>query len=333
MDGTTLGLVLVILLTVFFDYTNGFHDASNAIASAVSTKALSLRGALILAGVMNLLGALLSTGIAVTVAKGLIDPPQGSAALSVVFSALVGAVAWNLITWYFGLPSSSSHALVGGLVGAALASAGTVHWGGVLEKVLIPMVLSPLVGLVFGYLGMVAALWLLRRRNPHKVGHVFRRLQILSAASLALGHGLQDAQKGMGIIVLALVASGQQSLYTVPLWVTLLCAVSLGLGTYSGGLRIMRTLGRRVFPLDPPHGFVAEAVGSSVLYLTAFAFHAPVSTTHVITSAVMGVGATRRLSAVRWGVARDIVLGWVLTFPAAAAVAALAYGVTRLVVG
>ncbi|WP_431876063.1 inorganic phosphate transporter [Amycolatopsis sacchari] len=333
MDGTTLGLVLVILLTVFFDYTNGFHDASNAIASAVSTKALSLRGALVLAGVMNLLGALLSTGIAVTVAKGLIDPPQGSAALSVVFAALVGAVAWNLITWYFGLPSSSSHALVGGLVGAALASAGTVHWGGVLEKVLIPMVLSPLVGLVFGYLGMVAVLWLLRRRNPHKVGHVFRRLQILSAASLALGHGLQDAQKGMGIIVLALVASGQQSLYTVPLWVTLLCAVSLGLGTYSGGLRIMRTLGRRVFPLDPPHGFVAEAVGSSVLYLTAFAFHAPVSTTHVITSAVMGVGATRRLSAVRWGVARDIVLGWVLTFPAAAAVAALAYGVTRLVVG
>ncbi|GHF52283.1 PiT family inorganic phosphate transporter [Amycolatopsis bartoniae] len=333
MDGATVGLVVVILLTVFFDYTNGFHDASNAIASAVSTRALSLRSALILAGVMNLLGALLSTGIAVTVAKGLIEPPPGPAALSVVFAALVGAVAWNLITWYFGLPSSSSHALVGGLVGAALASAGTVHWGGVLEKVLIPMVLSPAVGLVLGYLAMVAVLWALRRRNPHKVGHAFRRMQILSAASLALGHGLQDAQKGMGIIVLALVASGHQSLYTVPLWVTLLCAVSLGLGTYSGGLRIMRTLGRRVFPLDPPHGFVAEAVGSSVLYLTAFAFHAPVSTTHVITSAVMGVGATRRLSAVRWGVARDIVLGWVLTFPAAAAVAALAYGLTRLVAG
>lgn len=333
MDATTAGLVVVVLLTVFFDYTNGFHDASNAIASAVSTRALSLRAALILAGAMNLLGALLSTGVAVTVAKGLIEPPKGPAALSVVFAALVGAIAWNLITWYFGLPSSSSHALVGGLVGAALASAGLVHWNGVVQKVLIPMVLSPAVGLVLGYLAMVAVLWLLRRRNQHRVGQAFRRLQIVSAASLALGHGLQDAQKGMGIIVLALVASGRQQLYTVPLWVTLLCAVSLGLGTYSGGLRIMRTLGRRVFPLDPPHGFVAEAVSSSVLYLTAFAFKAPVSTTHVITSAVMGVGATRRLSAVRWGVARDIVLGWVLTFPAAALVAALAYEITRLVTG
>ncbi|WP_186382722.1 inorganic phosphate transporter [Amycolatopsis rhizosphaerae] len=331
--GTAAAVAGVVLLTLFFDYTNGFHDASNAIASAVSTRALSLRGALILAGVMNLLGALLSTGVAVTVAKGLIDPPKGTAALSVVFAAVLGAIVWNLITWYFGLPSSSSHALVGGLVGAALASAGTVHWGGVVEKVLVPMVLSPVVGLVLGYAAMVSVLWALRRRNQHRVGHTFRRLQVVSAASLALGHGLQDAQKGMGIIVLALVASGYQQLYTVPIWVTLLCAAALGLGTYSGGLRIMRTLGRRVFPLDPPHGFVAEAVGSSVLYLTAFVFAAPVSTTHVITSAVMGVGATRRLSAVRWGVARDIVLGWLLTFPAAGVVAALAYGITRLAGG
>ncbi|MDT8911639.1 inorganic phosphate transporter [Amycolatopsis sp. PS_44_ISF1] len=324
-------LVAVIVLTVFFDYTNGFHDAANAIASAVSTRALGIRPALALAAVMNLAGALLSTGIAATVAKGIIDVPADGSALTVVFAALVGAITWNLVTWYFGLPSSSSHSLVGGMVGAALAAAGTVHWAGIAEKVLIPMIVSPLLGLGLGYLVMVGVLWLLRRANSHRVGRNFRRLQVVSAAGLALGHGLQDAQKGMGIIVLALVAAGAQSSFAVPLWVTLLCAAALSLGTYSGGMRIMRTLGRRVFPLDPPHGFVAESVASSVLYLTAFVVKAPISTTHVITAAIMGVGATRRVSAVRWGVARDIVLGWVLTFPAAAAVAAAACLLIRAV--
>jgi PiT family inorganic phosphate transporter len=327
----TAGLVLVVVLALAFDFTNGFHDAANAIASAVSTRALSLRAALALAAVMNLLGALLGTGVAVTIASGIIDTPVGDDALHVVTAALAGAIVWNLLTWYFGLPSSSSHALVGGLVGAALASATTVHWAGVLEKVVIPMVVSPVVGLLLGYLVMTAVMWAFRNANAHRAGRLMRRAQVFSAASLALGHGLQDAQKSMGVIVLALVVSGYQDSYSVPLWVIGACALSLAAGTYSGGLRIMRTLGRRIFHLTPPHGFAAEVSASSVLYLTAFVFHAPISTTHVITSAVMGVGATTRRSAVRWSVAADIAKGWVLTLPASGLVSAAAYGVVALV--
>jgi len=325
-----VALVLVIVLAVGFDYTNGFHDAANAVASAVSTKALSLRGALTLAAGMNLLGALAGTGVAVTVAKGIIDTPHSEHGMAVVGAALVGAIVWNLTTWYFGLPSSSSHALIGGMVGAALASATTVHWMGVLEKVVIPMVLSPLVGLTLGYLVMIGLMWLFHRSNPHGANRVLRRAQLVSASSLALGHGLQDAQKSMGIIVLALVVTGHQQDYHVPLWVILLCATALAAGTWSGGLRIMRTLGRRIFHLTPAHGFAAEVSASSVLYLTAFVFAAPVSTTHVVTSAIMGVGATQRRKAVRWSVAGDIAIGWVLTFPGSASVAALAYTVLNL---
>ena len=327
----TTGLVLVVALALAFDFTNGFHDAANAVATAVSTKALSLRGALVLAAVMNLIGALLGTGVAVTIAKGVLETPAGEDALRVVLAALIGAIAWNLTTWYFGLPSSSSHALIGGLVGAALASATSVHWMGVFKKVVLPMIISPMVGFSLGFLLMTAIMWAFRSANAHQAGHAFRRIQIVSAASLALGHGLQDAQKSMGVIVLALVVTGHQSDYRVPLWVILACAVALAAGTYSGGLRIMRTLGRRIFHLTPPHGFAAELSAASVLYTTAFVFAAPVSTTHVMTSAVMGVGATQRRSAVRWAIAGDIVKGWVLTFPGAALGAALAYLVTRLV--
>jgi PiT family inorganic phosphate transporter len=318
-------IVLVVVLALSFDYTNGFHDAANAIASAVSTRALSLRGALALAAVMNLIGALAGTGVAVTVAKGIIDTPQGESGLAVVGAALAGAILWNITTWYFGLPSSSSHALIGGMVGAALASATTVHWSGVVEKVLIPMVLSPLVGLGLGFLVMIGIMWAARRANPHRASRWFRRAQIVSASSLALGHGLQDAQKSMGIIVLALVVTGHQDGFHVPLWVILACATALAAGTWSGGLRIMRTLGRRIFHLTPPHGFAAETSAASVLYLTAFVFAAPVSTTHVMTSAVMGVGATRRRTAVRWSVAGEIATGWVLTFPGAALIASVVY--------
>ncbi|MGO1052844.1 anion permease [Crossiella sp. CA198] len=323
-------LVVVVVLALAFDYTNGFHDAANAIASAVSTRALTLRAALALAAVMNLIGALLGTAIAVTVASGVIDTPVGDHGLRVVLAALVGATVWNLITWYFGLPSSSSHALIGGLVGAALASATTVHWSGVLIKVVVPMVVSPLVGLTLGYLVMTGIMWAFRNGNAHKVGRGMRRAQIVSASSLALGHGLQDAQKSMGVIVLALVIGGQQVGFHVPFWVVLACALALAAGTYAGGLRIMRTLGRRIFHLTPPHGLAAELAASSVLYLTAFVFAAPISTTHVITSAVMGVGATTRRSAVRWSVAADIAKGWVLTLPGSAAVAAATYGITAL---
>ncbi|TDV43604.1 inorganic phosphate transporter [Actinophytocola oryzae] len=325
-----LALILVVALALGFDYTNGFHDAANAIASAVSTKALSLRAALALAAVMNLIGALAGTGVAVTVAKGIIDTPHSEHGMAVVGAALVGAILWNLTTWYFGLPSSSSHALIGGMVGAALVSTTTVHWSGVVAKVLIPMVVSPVVGLTLGYLVMIGLMWAFRAANPHRANRLLRRAQIVSASSLALGHGLQDAQKSMGIIVLALVVTGHQNDYHVPLWVILACATALAAGTWSGGLRIMRTLGRRIFHLTPAHGFAAEISASSVLYLTAFVFAAPVSTTHVVTSAVMGVGATQRRKAVRWSVAGEIATGWVLTFPGAGLVAALAYLVLNL---
>lgn len=325
-----VGLVLIIVLVTAFDFTNGFHDAANAVASAVSTRALSLRGALTLAAVMNLVGALAGTGVAVTIAKGVIATPHTTGGLMVVGAALIGAIVWNITTWYFGLPSSSSHALIGGLVGAALASATQVQWMGVVTKVAIPMVLSPLVGLALGYLVMICLMWAFRRANAHNAGRLLRRAQIVSASSLALGHGLQDAQKSMGVIVLALVVTGRQDDYSVPFWVIVLCAAALAAGTWSGGLRIMRTLGRRIFHLTPAHGFAAEISASSVLYLTAFVFAAPVSTTHVVTSAVMGVGATSRRSAVRWSVAGDIAIGWVLTAPAAATLAAAAYGVLTL---
>jgi inorganic phosphate transporter, PiT family len=325
-----LALVLIVLLATGFDFTNGFHDAANAVASAVSTGALSLRGALGLAAVMNLLGALAGTGVAVTIAKGVIATPHTTGGLEVVGAALVGAILWNITTWYFGLPSSSSHALIGGLVGAALASSTEVQWMGVVDKVAIPMVLSPIVGLTLGYLVMLLLMWMFRRANAHRAGRMFRRAQLVSASSLAFGHGLQDAQKSMGVIVLALVVTGYQDDYTVPFWVIVLCASALAAGTWSGGLRIMRTLGRRIFNLTPPHGFAAEMSAATVLYTTAFVFAAPVSTTHVVTSAIMGVGATTRRSAVRWSVAGDIAIGWVLTAPGAATIAATTYGVLSL---
>ncbi len=327
-------LLAVIALALVFAYTNGFHDAANAIASAVSTRALTPRAALALAAVGNLVGSLLSTGVAVTIAAGIIEPPTGGRGMAVLFASVTGAIVWNFTTWYFGLPSSSSQALIGGMVGAGLAAGVTVYWSsGVVGKVVLPMVISPIVGMVAGYGAMIGVLWALRRANPHRAEHHFRLAQIGSAASLAIGHGLQDAQKSMGIIVLALVTADRQTGFGVPLWVVLLSAAAIGAGTYSGGWRIMRTLGRRIFPLRPPHGFVAEATSSIVLYLTTFLVHAPISTTHVITASVMGVGTTRRVSAVRWGVAREIVLAWILTLPAAAAVAALIYPLAVLISG
>jgi PiT family inorganic phosphate transporter len=324
-----LGLIAIVAIALAFDYTNGFHDAANAIATAVSTRALTPRAALLMAAVANLAGALVATGVAKTVGAGIIDAPEGGSGLVLVFSAVVGAITWNLITWYFGLPSSSSHALIGGLVGAALAAASGVKWDGVVEKVVIPMVLSPLIGFGLAYLLMLAILWAFRNRRPSPVNRGFRKAQVASAAAMAFGHGLQDAQKTMGVIVLALVTYGAQDDFDVPLWVKLSAALAISLGTYAGGWRIIRTLGRRIIELDPPRGFAAETTAAGVLYTTAFAFQVPVSTTHTITSAVMGVGATRRLSAVRWGVARTIVIAWVLTIPAAALVAAGFYELAR----
>lgn len=325
-----LGLVIaVIVIALIFDYTNGFHDAANAIATSVSTRALTPRIALIMAAVMNFLGAFLGQQVAKTVSE-VIDPPGGTHGLTIVAAGLVGAIAWNITTWYFGLPSSSSHALIGGLVGAALASGSVVKWGAIESKVIIPMILSPLVGFAVAFLFMLGILWAFRRRHPGRVNRGFRFSQTLSAAAMALGHGLQDAQKTMGVIFLALLTAGYVSADDpLPFWVIVTSAAAISLGTYSGGWRIMRTLGRRIIHLDPPRGFAAETTAASILYVTAYAFHAPISTTQTITSAVMGVGATKRLSAVRWGVAKSILVAWILTFPMAGLAAAAVYAVVQ----
>jgi PiT family inorganic phosphate transporter len=331
----TLAIVIaVVVVALVFDYTNGFHDAANAIATSVSTRALTPRIALTLAAVMNFVGALLGQEVAHTVSDVIsTDGLSVNHGLVIVMAGLLGAIVWNLVTWYFGLPSSSSHALIGGLVGSALAAGSTIHWHTIVEKVVIPMVASPLIGFVLAFLVMLLIMWIFRRRNPHRVFRGFRLLQTVSAAMLALGHGLQDAQKTMGVIFLALITAGYvpASQENLPLWVVFAAASAISLGTYSGGWRIMRTLGRRIIHLDPARGFAAEAVGSTVLYGMAILAKAPVSTTHIITSAIMGAGATKRFSAVRWGVARSILTAWVLTFPAAGAVSALFYVVMRYV--
>lgn len=326
-------VVLVIAIALAFDYTNGFHDAANAIATSVSTRALTPRVALAMAAVFNLIGALLGEGVAKTIGSGIIDPGGGHQGLVIVMSGLLGAIAWNLITWWRGLPSSSSHALIGGLAGSGIAAATTVHWDVILTKVVIPMIASPLVGFGLAYLLMVGILWAFRHSVPGKTNRRFKMAQTVSAAAMALGHGLQDAQKTMGVIVLALVAGGYHEGESIPLWVKIAAALAISAGTYAGGWRIMRTLGRRIIELDPPRGFASETVAASVLYTTAFAFQAPISTTHTITSAVMGVGATKRRSAVRWGVVREILTAWVLTIPMAGLSAALFYAIAHLVLG
>jgi len=322
-------VVIIIVVALGFDYTNGFHDAANAIATTVATRAMTPRAALLMAAVFNVLGALVSTAVAKTVGSGIVDKPVGNPGLVLVLAALLGAITWNLITWYFGLPSSSSHALIGGLVGAALAASHGVQWTGLRDKVLIPMVVSPLVGFLLAYLFMLAVLWTFRRANPRKANRGFRWAQIGSGAAMAFGHGTQDAQKTMGVIALALFTSGHITSFYIPFWVVLAAAAAISLGTYAGGYRIMRTLGRRVIQITPAGGFSAQTVASAVLFVTSH-LGLPISTTHTITSSVMGVGATKRLSAVRWGVAGNIVTAWVLTIPMAGLVAAVAYGLLSL---
>lgn len=325
-----LPVALVTALAMGFNYTNGFHDAANAIATSVSTRALTPRVALGMAAVANLIGAFFGTKVAQTVGSGIIEAPYGPEGLWLVGAALVGATGWNLLTWWLGLPSSSSHALIGGLGGAALAAGAVVKWQGILDKVVIPMVLSPVAGVILGYLAMTAILWLFRRANPVRVTRGFRYAQTFSAAAMAFGHGLQDAAKTAGVVVLALNVSGHHQGDSIPVWVLVLSAIVISLGTYAGGWRIMRTLGRRIIHLDPPQGFAAETSAAAILYVAGLGFGAPISTTHTITSAIMGVGATKRLSAVRWGVAGNIVMAWIFTFPGAGIVAALTFWVCAL---
>jgi PiT family inorganic phosphate transporter len=319
--------VLVTLVALGFAYTNGFHDAANAIAVSISTRALTPRVALVIAAVMNFVGAFLGTQVATTVGKGIIDTPSGRHGLVIVLAGLVGAIAWNLFTWYFGLPSSSSHALFGGLIGSAVAASSGVQWLGVWRRIVIPMVVSPVVGFVLAFVLMLALLWTFRNGRPGPLNRAFRHLSTVSATAMALGHGIQDVQKTIGVIYLTLLTShhlGARS--AIPAWVIASSAAAVSLGTYSGGWRVMRTIGRRIIDLDPARGFAAQTVASSVLYVTAYAYAAPISTTHTITASVMGAGATQRINAVRWGVAGNILLGWVLTIPASALVASATYG-------
>ena len=325
-DGFSLLLILVVLLAVGFDYINGFHDTANAIATSVSTRALRPSHAILMSAAANFIGALTGTAVAKTIASGLATTPSGDAGQIVVAAALVGAIAWNLITWRLGIPSSSSHALIGGLIGAVIASAGpaALNGQGIFDKVLFPLVASPILGVVIGFALMVVILNVFRRAHPKTMNDRFRRLQVISAAYMAFSHGSNDAQKTMGIITLALVAGGVLADPTVPLWVILMAASAISLGTAAGGWRIIKTMGQKVVKLDPVHGFAAETTAATIIF-GASHFGMPVSTTHVISSAIIGVGSSDRFSAVRWGVAGNIVIAWVLTLPASAAVAWVAW--------
>jgi inorganic phosphate transporter, PiT family len=330
LSAELVAVLAVILVAMVFDYTNGFHDAANAIATSISTRALTPRVALLMAAVGNFIGTHFGGKVAATVGSGLIEPPRSVSGLGIVFAGVLGAICWNLITWYFGLPSSSSHALIGGLVGAALGAGEGVKWAGIGEKVVIPMVLSPLTGFVLGFLVMLRILWIFRNGQPGRLNRGFRYAQTLSAAAMSVGHGLQDAAKTIGVVVLALYVGGfQNDPKHIPEWAFWTSATVLAIGTYSGGWRIIRTLGRRIIDLRPPEGFAAETVASTVLFVFGIGLGAPISTTHTITSAIMGVGATKKLSAVRWGVAGNIVGAWILTFPGAGLIAALAYFAIR----
>jgi len=318
-------LVIVVLVALAFDFTNGFHDSANAIATSVSTRALSPRLALLMAALLNMAGAFTGQKVAQTVGKGIVTLPADSQ--TVVLAALIGAICWNLITWYFGLPSSSSHALIGGLIGATLVAVGTsgVNWKGVWDKVIIPMIGSPIIGFAVALAIMNVLLLIVHRWSPRPVNRTFRLIQPISAGAVAFAHGSNDAQKTMGIITLALVTSGHLSeTAPIPDWVIVLAATAMAAGTYFGGWRIIHTLGTKVIKLDPIHGFAAETSAATVIYGAAH-FGFPISTTQTITASIMGAGATGGLSAVKWGVAGNIAWAWVLTLPAAAGVAALVY--------
>jgi PiT family inorganic phosphate transporter len=321
-------LWIVVATAIGFDFTNGFHDTANAIATSVSTRAMSPRVAVLMSAGLNFVGAFLSLEVAATIATGIVE--SGSVTLLTVFAGLVGAIAWNLTTWWFGLPSSSSHALIGGMVGATLAAGGQVQWSGLVEKVAVPAVVAPILAMFAAGLSILAAYRIVGRQAPGVVTRGFRLGQYASSALFALSHGTNDAQKTMGIIFLALVANGNlSSTAEIPVWVIVSSASAIALGTYFGGWRIIRTMGSRIIKMDPPQGFAAQASGAAVI-LAASHVGFPLSTTHVMSGAIMGAGAAKRLSAVRWGVAGNIVVAWILTLPCSAAVGALTYGVVRI---
>ncbi len=328
-------LVIVVATALAFDYTNGFHDTANVVATAISTRALPPRLAVTFAAILNFVGAFVSLKVAATVGKGIVDAGvvSGSQGMTIVFAGLVGAIAWNLATWWLGLPSSSSHALIGGLVGSAFAAggAGAVQGDGLLAKVIVPALIAPVLAFAVAGLAILVTYRIVGRLRPGPVTRGFKLGQLGTAGLLALSHGTNDAQKTMGIITLALVANGNIAAdsFAVPTWVVVSAASAIALGTYSGGWRIINTMGSRIIKMDAAQGFSSQGAGAVVI-LTASHFGYPLSTTHVINGGIMGAGAAKRLSAVRWGVAGNIVTAWILTLPAAAAGGALVYGVTRI---
>jgi PiT family inorganic phosphate transporter len=324
-------LVIVVATALAFDFTNGFHDTANAVATSISTRAMSPRFAVTLAAALNFAGAFISLAVAATVAQGIVE--SDAVTTTVVFAGLIGAIAWNLATWYYGLPSSSSHALIGGVVGAAFAASGpsAVIGDGLVEKVLVPGIVAPLLAFSVAGISILIAYRLVGRLRPGPVNRSYRLGQLASGSMFSLAHGTNDAQKTMGIITLALIAHGDlpADSFDVPFWVIISSATAIALGTYMGGWRIIRTMGSRIIKMDPAQGFSAQGAGAAVV-LTASHLGYPLSTTHVISGAVMGAGAAKRLSAVRWGLAGNIVLAWVLTLPAAAAIGAIVYGISSI---
>lgn len=326
-----LFMALIVLVALVFDFTNGAHDSANAIATVVSTKVLSPRTAVLMAAVLNLAGALIGIKVANTIGSGIVHADMVKGCQALTLAALMGAIFWNLFTWYLGLPSSSSHALIGGLIGSALAYRGhsALNFTSIAEKILLPLVFSPLAGFLAGYLLMLMLTWIFRNAHPRRINGAFRRLQLLSSAFMATSHGTNDAQKTMGIITLALFVGHHIPDMTVPFWVKITCALAMALGTAMGGWRIVKTMGHKIFKLEAIHGFSAETAAAGVIFV-ASGFGAPISTTHTISTSILGVGASKRLSAVRWGIAGNMVTAWVLTIPASAAVAAICFEVLNL---
>jgi inorganic phosphate transporter, PiT family len=322
--------IVVVVLAIGFDFINGFHDTANAIATSVSTRVLTPRAAIIMSAALNLLGALISVKVAKTVGADIVNPkliPQ-----TVVMAALLGAISWNLITWYFGIPSSSSHAIIGGLLGASIMYSGSfkiVQWTNFFNKILLWLFLSAVIGFLLGYILMTIMNWILRKTRPATVTTVFSKLQIVSAAAMALNHGSNDAQKSMGIITMALVSGGALTAFSVPLWVKLSCATAMAIGTSVGGWKIIKTMGQNMAKLAPVNGFAAETGAAAVIF-TATMFKVPVSTTHIISTSIMGVGASKRMSSVRWIVAKNIVFAWVLTIPICAIISAFIFGIIKI---
>lgn len=324
-------LVLVIVAALAFDYINGFHDTANAIATCVSTRALSVKAAIFMAAFLNFAGAMVSTKVASTIGKGIVD--ANNVTQLVVLAGILGAIIWNLITWYYGMPSSSSHAIIGGIMGAVIAHSGaaTLHWKG-LQKIVMALILSPIIGVAIGFIFMMLVMRLFHDSNPGPLNKNFRKLQVASAAFMAFSHGTADAQKSMGVITMALLSYGLIPSFEVPTWVKVSCAVAMGLGTAAGGWRIIKTIGKDFVKLQPVHGFCVETAAAGVI-LGASSIGMPVSTTHVITSTILGVGVSKRLTAVNWNVAKRIVWAWVLTIPAAALVAFMTYQVLLPLLG